>query len=100
MKQNTFLLFILILCTFNFVFAQEPEIIWQHTYGGNSDDRAQDILATDDGGYLTIGYTNSTDGDILFNHGLNEMLVVNWIVLEIQNGLKLMVGLIGIMDIH
>ncbi|MBK8683055.1 MAG: putative metal-binding motif-containing protein [Bacteroidetes bacterium] len=76
MKQNTFLLFILILCTFNFVSAQEPEIIWQHTYGGNSDDRAQDILATDDGGYLTIGYTNSIDGDITFNHGLNEMLVV------------------------
>ncbi|MBK6731024.1 MAG: hypothetical protein IPG60_08670 [Bacteroidetes bacterium] len=60
----------------NLIFAQTPEIIWQRTYGGNGDDRAQDIIATDDGGYLTIGYTNSTDGDIPFTHGLNEMLVV------------------------
>ncbi|MBK8683322.1 MAG: putative metal-binding motif-containing protein [Bacteroidetes bacterium] len=76
MKHFIIIFFLSTVFGFNNAKTQTPEIIWQHTYGGNSDDRAQDILATDDGGYLTIGYTNSTDGDILFNHGLNEMLVV------------------------
>ncbi|HET8964396.1 MAG TPA: hypothetical protein VFM99_10875, partial [Chitinophagales bacterium] len=76
MKQLIIIIFLSTLFGFNNAKTQTPEIIWQHTYGGNGDDRARDILTTDDGGYLTIGYTNSIDGDITYNHGLNEMFVV------------------------
>lgn len=71
-----FLLFNALLIPIHNLTAQTPEIMWQHTYGGNGDDRAQDILATDDGGYITIGYTPSTDGDVDYNHGLNDVLVI------------------------
>ncbi|MBK8487297.1 MAG: T9SS type A sorting domain-containing protein [Bacteroidetes bacterium] len=71
-----FLLFNALLIHIHNLTAQTPEILWQHTYGGNGDDRAQDILATDDGGYITIGYSPSTDGDIDYNHGLYDVLVI------------------------
>ncbi|MBK7110244.1 MAG: putative metal-binding motif-containing protein [Bacteroidetes bacterium] len=76
MKHYITILFLSIVFSINNAKAQEPEIIWQNTYGGNGDDRARDILATDDGGYLTIGYSPSTDGDIPFNHGHIDMFVV------------------------
>jgi hypothetical protein len=34
------------------------------TYGGSGDDTSQDIIYTTDGGFVVLGYTNSTDGDI------------------------------------
>ncbi|MEX0290007.1 MAG: hypothetical protein AB3N14_12935 [Flavobacteriaceae bacterium] len=37
---------------------------WVRNYGGSGDDTAQSIIATTDGGYAVLGYTNSTDGDI------------------------------------
>lgn len=38
---------------------------WTKTYGGSGTDTPTDILATDDGGYLVVGTTTSTDGDIV-----------------------------------
>jgi uncharacterized delta-60 repeat protein len=35
------------------------DVSWQKTYGGISDDRANAILQTSDGGYVMTGYTNS-----------------------------------------
>jgi len=32
---------------------------WQKTYGGNEDDVAKAIVATNDGGYIIVGYTKS-----------------------------------------
>ncbi|UCE25654.1 MAG: DJ-1/PfpI family protein [Candidatus Zixiibacteriota bacterium] len=41
----------------NFADAQS---VWAHTYGGLDADGARDILQTEDGGFLIIGYTFST----------------------------------------
>ena len=37
---------------------------WTKTYGGSGKDVPTDLLATDDGGYLMVGTTTSTDGDV------------------------------------
>jgi hypothetical protein len=34
-------------------------IVWQKTFGGNSDDVAFSIQQTQDGGYIVAGYTSS-----------------------------------------
>lgn len=42
-------------------------IEWKKSYGGSLGDRATDITLTSDGGYAIVGYSNSTDGDIITN---------------------------------
>ena len=41
------------------------EIAWIKSFGGSGDDTAQSVIETNDGGYAVLGYTNSTDGDLL-----------------------------------
>jgi len=45
------------------------DIIWQKSLGGSSDDRANAVIATSDGGCVLAGYTLSNDGDVHDNHG-------------------------------
>lgn len=71
------LLLLLTLSTIQFANAQSPAIEWSKCYGGTSDDRFGSIpIATLDGGYITIGQTTSTDGDISGNHGDSDILVI------------------------
>jgi len=44
-------------------------IIWQKSLGGTGSDVATSIQQTTDGGYVIVGYSNSTDGDVTGNHG-------------------------------
>ena len=44
-------------------------IQWQNTYGGNKEERVQQILQTLDGGYIASGFTKSNDDDVSGNHG-------------------------------
>lgn len=44
-------------------------IEWDRSLGGTSYDWATSIYETSDGGYVIAGFTNSTDGNISFNHG-------------------------------
>jgi hypothetical protein len=44
-------------------------IQWQKCLGGTNDDYASSILQTADGGYIMMGYTWSTDGDVSGSHG-------------------------------
>ena len=53
-------------------FSQDLDIIWQKTFGGTSDDRGQDIVATIDGGFLITGFSRSTDGDVSENFGFHD----------------------------
>ncbi|MCA0131157.1 hypothetical protein [Winogradskyella alexanderae] len=41
-----------------------PEIISVESFGGSNNDSAQSVIATIDGGYAVMGYTQSNDGDI------------------------------------
>jgi hypothetical protein len=42
---------------------------WQKTLGGHEDDRALSMIQTSDGGYLVVGSSASTNGDVSSNHG-------------------------------
>ena len=44
-------------------------LVWQHTYGGSSDEFASSIVAAGDGGYVISGASASNDGDVTGNHG-------------------------------
>jgi hypothetical protein len=53
-----------------------PALEWQKSLGGSSDDRAESIQLTNDGGFITAGSSESIDGDISGNHGKNDFWVV------------------------
>ncbi|MFH1052173.1 MAG: choice-of-anchor D domain-containing protein [bacterium] len=56
---------------------QSGDIIWQRSFGGSGDDRANSLIETSDGGYCVVGITFSTDGDII---GKNNTDGDSWIV--------------------
>ncbi len=60
-----------------FGFATISMAQWQKSLGGSGDDRAYSIQQTIDGGYIVAGMSNSNDGDVSGNHGLNSDL---WLV--------------------
>jgi hypothetical protein len=49
---------------------------WQKALGGSSYDYALGIQPTTDGGYIMVGKTYSTDGDVTVNHGAYDAWVV------------------------
>ena len=50
---------------------------WQKCLGGNSQDAAQSIQQTPDGGYAVAGYTYSkNNGDVRGNHGFDDYWIV------------------------
>lgn len=57
-------------------FAQAPPIAWQKCLGGATNEQLNAIQPTADGGYIGVGYTNSIDGDVTGNQGLNDAWVV------------------------
>jgi len=54
----------------------DGKIEWQRTYGGNGMERANEIHQTRDGGFVFIGSTSSTNGDIIGQHGSDDIWVV------------------------
>ena len=61
-------------------------IQWQKYFGGSGGDGAFDIQLCLDSGYVFTGSTNSTDGDIDYNHGGNDV----WVVKLGSNGDKML----------
>jgi len=52
-------------------------IQWQKSLGGSgSNDRANAIQQTSDGGYIVAGTSDSTNGDVLENHGASDYWIV------------------------
>ncbi len=49
---------------------------WNKTLGGSGYEDAFSIQQTNDGGYITTGYSNSVDGDVTGNHGDYDYWVV------------------------
>lgn len=58
-----------------FSFSQAPNIEWQKCLGGTGSDAAMNIKQTSDGGYISVGFTTSIDGDITLNHGGQDLWV-------------------------
>jgi FlgD Ig-like domain len=59
------------------------QLMWVKVFGGTGDDRLEDIIQTDDGGYFAAGWTSSNDGDVSGNHGGPEDV---WAVKLDRNG--------------
>lgn len=55
---------------------QSGNLQWQKSLGGSDKDSAYSIQQTSDGGYITIGITLSTNGDVTGNHGNYDIWVV------------------------
>jgi len=49
---------------------------WIKCLGGTSNEEAQSIEQTSDGGYIVVGYTNSSDGQVTGWHGNSDYWVV------------------------
>ncbi len=57
-------------------FAADGTLQWQKSLGGNSEDRANSIRQTSDGGYIVAGYTYSDNIDVSDNHGGSDCWIV------------------------
>lgn len=49
---------------------------WQKVFGGNKDDRGENIIQTSDGGYALIGSSKSDDQDATSNAGFQDVWVI------------------------
>ncbi|GGI56126.1 hypothetical protein [Winogradskyella haliclonae] len=56
-------------------FSPENTLEWQKTYGGSQDDRGQEIIQTQDGGYAIIGTSESNDFDVTENNGSQDFWI-------------------------
>jgi hypothetical protein len=56
---------------------------WQRCYGGSNDEGGREIIRTNDGGYILIGSTNSSNGDVSGLHGMDSDI---WVLKLSQNG--------------
>jgi len=45
-------------------------LLWQKCLGGSNNDDARNIFTTTDGGYMIVGSTRSSDGDVTGYHGI------------------------------
>lgn len=53
-------------------FNANDELQWNKTYGGTADDRGNEIIQTQDGGYAILGASYSNDEDVSTNAGAND----------------------------
>ncbi len=67
---------------------------WQKCFGGLSNDQADSIQPTPDGGYIMAGSTQSTNGDVTGNHGGYDAWVVKLSVTGIVEWQKCLGGTI------
>lgn len=59
------------------------QLVWKKTYGGSNEETPRKIIpAAAGGGYFLLGWSDSADGDITFNHGKNDV----WLVKIDDNG--------------
>ncbi len=70
---------------------QNGEAIWRRYFGGSSNDRSYDVVETNDGGFIMIGGSESTDFDISDNKGSYDF----WMVRVASNGDKLWTKSLG-----
>ena len=57
-------------------------VVWGKNFGGSSYDYANSVLQNSDSGYIVVGRTYSTNGDVSINHGLGDV----WIIRIDKNG--------------
>jgi uncharacterized repeat protein (TIGR02543 family) len=65
-------------------FNEGGDIAWVKNYGGSSYEEFYSVVAAKDGGYVAVGYTGSTNGDLSYTHGGGDFLIAKFD----QNGEK------------
>ena len=54
-------------------------VIWNKNFGGSSSDNFEDVKTTGDGGYIVVGYSYSTNGDLTgLNKGSEDAIIVKY----------------------
>lgn len=71
LKSISIILFFLLN---KFILAQ-PSIEWAKTYGGSATESFNDIQQTIDEGYIAVGYTRSSNGDVSSNYGFSDIWI-------------------------
>lgn len=56
--------------------AADGTLLWQKFYGGSGTDQARKIKQTSEGGYIIVGSTSSSDGDVGALHGSTDVWVL------------------------
>ena len=51
-------------------------LVWQRAYGGSAYDFAHAVVQSFDKGFIVSGYARSSDGDVLLNHGQEDMWIL------------------------
>ena len=69
-------LFYCLFFVFTYANGQSLAVKWQKCIGGSKSDSPSKIRKTLDGGYVIFGATESNDGDVNYNHGKFDVLVV------------------------
>jgi len=57
-------------------FGADDVLDWSKTYGGTNDDRGNEIIQTQDGGYVIVGESKSSDEDVTVNAGAYDFWIV------------------------
>jgi hypothetical protein len=57
-------------------FDENDKLLWQKTYGGSKDEKAYQIIKTNDNGFAIIGYNKSNDGDLSANEGFEDIWIL------------------------
>ncbi|OFY36137.1 MAG: hypothetical protein A2W91_04955 [Bacteroidetes bacterium GWF2_38_335] len=52
------------------------DTLWSKCYGGSSEEHAESIQQTTDGGFIIAGYSGSIDGDVNENNGLSDVWIL------------------------
>ena len=73
--KNLFKILLIIIFFSNNAFSQNLQINWQQCFGGSKIDIAKDIVLSGNC-FLTVGYTGSNDGDVIYNHGDNDVWLI------------------------
>ncbi len=55
---------------------RDLNVEWSETYGGSADDKGYDVVEAPDGGFLVVGCTLSSDGDVEENKGGSDLWVL------------------------
>ena len=57
---------------------KDGNLLWQNSWGGNSDDVFEGVFQTEDGGIIGYGYSRSTDIEGLPNKGEDDAIIVKY----------------------
>lgn len=57
---------------------KDGNTLWTKTYGGNKNEKLYSLVPTEDGGFVTVGKTESTDINNLTNNGLSDALILKY----------------------